>query len=388
MLKATKSTRYAVRIFILALLLLMVVIIGFSCVEGLTPIGWSGGAVADNSLYVGTRQGRLVSVDLTDGSRLWGEKITAAASGGLFGCLPAGGSGCGGASGVAIYGTPAVGDELVYIAGYNGKVYAYARDTLAYRWVYPREGYFAAIAGGIVLAEGRLYFADSDGKIHALDAETGDYIWSFTGVEDKIWATPAYANGVIYIGSFDKKLYALNAADGTVKWTFTTEGTITATPLIVDGTIYVGSHDRHFYAISTDGTLKWRATGDNWFWAQPVLYEGRIYAGCLDGYVYVFDAATGSQLNRFNLEKPLSAAPVLYENTVIFATREGVVYAINTADGTMTQLAVLEGENIRTYGPLAINDGIVYIHTQDLELRRVNAENGAILGTISLSIGE
>jgi hypothetical protein len=45
---------------------------------------------------------------------------------------------------VAIYGTPNICD-LVYIAAYNGKIYAYTR-TLGARWVYPREGYLQPLS--------------------------------------------------------------------------------------------------------------------------------------------------------------------------------------------------------------------------------------------------
>ena len=32
---------------------------GFSCVSGLMPVGWSGGAVSNGTLYVGSMEGRL-----------------------------------------------------------------------------------------------------------------------------------------------------------------------------------------------------------------------------------------------------------------------------------------------------------------------------------------
>ena len=155
---AKRGRRYAGRIFILAVLLLVIGIIGFSCVEGMTAIGWSGGAVAENTLFVGTREGRMVAVDTTDESRQWTEKLVASGgSGGLFGCMPAGGSCAAGASGVAIYGTPTFTDELVYLAGYNGKVYAFARETLLTRWIYPREGYFHPIVGGLAIADDKVF---------------------------------------------------------------------------------------------------------------------------------------------------------------------------------------------------------------------------------------
>lgn len=390
-----KGRRHIGKILFLAVIVLLLGVIGFSCVEGLTAIGWSGGAVSDNTLYVGTQQGRLVAIDLTDRSRLSAEELSAGGTGGgLFGCMPVGG-GCAGGSGVAIYGTPAYSDELVYIAGYNGRVYAYNKDNLATRWVYPREGYLEPIVGGAVVSDGGVYFAGSDGFIYGLDAETGDFLWAYSTGKDgdkgkNIWSTPAVADGTVYVGSTDKNVYAVNAADGTRKWLFTTEGAVTAIPLVVDGTVYIGSHDRYLYAINaSDGTLKWKSMGENWFWAKPVLYEGKIYAGCLDGKVYILDAATGNKLNEFDLEGPLAADPVMYEENVIFCTREGTLYSINTLQNSLRQLAVLDAEDeVKVNGPLAIHDGVVYVHTQDLKLRQVNADNGAILGTISLSIGE
>jgi outer membrane protein assembly factor BamB len=389
-----RSRRYVVQILFLAVLLLLIGVIGFSCVQGLTAIGWSGGAVSENTLFVGTKEGRLIAINLTDDSRQWAAQLTAGGtSGGLFGCMPAGG-GCSGASGVAIYGTPAFDDELVYIAGYNGRVYAYAKETLATRWVYPRDTFFSPIVGGIVVSNGSIYFGGSDGYVYALDANTGDPIWNFptgddNGKKEKIWATPAVSDGTLYIGSFDKNVYAVNTADGTIKWKYLTEGTITATPLVIDGTVYIASHDRYFYALNAaDGTLKWKFMGENWFWAKPAIYEGKIYAGCLDDKVYVLDAATGDKLNEFNLEGPLAADPVIYEDNVIFATREGTLYSISATQNALKQLAILDDNKVQINGPLAINDGIVYIHTQDLILRRVNAETGAILGPISLTIGE
>ena len=392
--KTKRSRRHIGKILILAVLLLLIGIIGFSCIEGLTAIGWSGGAVSDNTLFVGTKEGRLVAVNLTDGSRLPATQLTVAGGGsGLFGCMPMGG-GCSGGGGVAIYGTPSFDDELVYIAGYNGKVYAYSEENLATRWVYPREGNMEPIVGGVVVSDGRVYLAGSDGFVYSLDAKTGDFLWAYStendkGKREKIWSTPAVSDGTLYIGSFDKKVHAVNTADGTRKWEFLTEGTITATPLIINGTVYIGSHDRYLYALNAaDGTLKWKFKAENWFWAKPVIYEGKIYAGCLDGKVYVLDAATGNKLNEFNLEGPLAADPVIHEDNIIFATKEGTIYSINANQNTLRQLAILDEGKVKVNGPLAISDGVIYIHTQDLTLRRVNADTGAILGNISLSIGE
>jgi len=287
--------RHIARLGLLAAMVIVIAGATLGCVGGLTPIGWSGGRVADGSLFVGSNQGRLVAINLTDDSRLWAEHLTSASSGGL-GCLPSMGGGCGGSTSVAIYGTPVVANGLVYIAGYNGKIYAYNEDNLATRWVYPREGNLDPFAGGLVTDGTNLYIGGADGNVYALDALTGDWLWEYpTG--DKIWATPTISDGVVYIGSFDKSLYAIDAAAGTLKWSYPTEGTVVTTPLVADGVVYFGSFDRYLYAVNTaDGSLKWRFQSQNWFWASPRLYNGVLYAGCLDNYVYVLDPASGEEL--------------------------------------------------------------------------------------------
>ncbi len=387
-----KQTRYADRILILVALLIIIAMVGSSCIQGLRTVGWSGGGVSGDTLYVGSEEGRLVSVNMTDDSRRWSETLQGpATSGGLFGCSSlTGGCGTGGTN-VAIYGTPVIDGELVYIAGYNGKVYAYTKDGLGIRWIYPRDGYLFPIVGGVIVAEDEVFVGDSEGIIYALDAETGDFIWAFaTEIEesdrDKIWSIPAVSNGTLYIGSFNKKIYAVNTDDGTKKWEYLTEGSVIAQPLIVNGTIYVGSLDRNFYALDAEsGNLKWQFAGDNWFWGKAVILDGKIYAGNLDGKVYVLDPANGNLIGEYDLEGPLAASPVIHEEKIIFATSEGSIYSIDTVSGEKRLLATLE--EIKINGPLAINDGIIYAHTTDVDLRRINADTGAILPPISLKSG-
>jgi outer membrane protein assembly factor BamB len=379
--------------FILLLALIMAIgLAGFSCVKGLSPIGWSGGAVSDGTLYVGSREGRLVSINLTSDSRLWSEALKAATQPGLFGCSPYSGGGCGsGSAGVAVYGTPVIYGELVYMAGYNGKIYACNIDNLATRWVYPRgDSYLPPIVGGLTVAQDKIFFGCTNGEIEnkkvkgmiiALDAATGDLLYQVE-MDDKIWSTPAIEGDILYIGSFDKKLYALNIADGTVKWEFTTEGAIVATPLVADGTVYVGSLDRNLYVLNaSDGGFKWKFTARNQFWAAPVLYNDMIYAGCLDSRIYIIRADNGEKVAEFDLGNQVSAQPVVVGSSIIFATRKGAVYSVDTDTNQIRELANIKSE---VNGPLTAYNGIIYLHTQDLMLQRVNASDGSILTAISL----
>ena len=372
---------------LLVLVMLLVImggLTGLACIRGLQPIGWSGGAVADNTLFVGSKQGRLVAVNIADGSRQWSDTIKMPSSAGGFGCAaPMLGGGCEAApTGGAIYGTPVVAGDLVYIGGYNGRIYAFNSSSLETRWVYPREGYLKPIIGGPIVMLNKIYFSTSDGKVYALDAASGDKEWGFQD-GDKIWSTPAGNGDTVYIGSFDNKLYALNADDGKKKWEFRTQGAVASTPLVYNNTVYIGCLDRYLYAVDTsDGSRKWKFMGESWFWAKPLVYNKVIYAPCLDGKVYILDAETGGEVaDAVDLGSPISSSPVLVDDKVIIASQQGVIYALDTGSNKGKQLANIEEE---IYGPLCASDGVIYIHTQDLTIHPVEADTGAKLATISL----
>jgi len=360
----------------------------FGCAgAGAVSRGWSGAEVADGSLFVGSEEGRLIAVNIADGSHQWSEPLKMPKAAGGFGCaLPTGGGGCAAApAGVAIYGTPAVAGDLVYIGGYNGKIYAFDSSSLDTRWIYPREGNLQPIVGGAEVAQGMVYISSCGGTVYALDAATGNKQWEFQA-EDKIWSTPAVEGNMLYIGSFDKKLYALDATDGSKKWEFETGGGIASTPLVNDNTVYIGSFDRHVYAVdATNGSLRWQTKFEagNWFWAKPVAYNNVIYAGCLDHKVYAIDAKTGGKINEFDLGSPVSSSPVLVDSSIIILSDEGKVYALDTSNNQTRQLADLEE---KVYAPLGTGDGVVYVHTQKQDtLYALNAQTGVTLWSLPLS---
>jgi outer membrane protein assembly factor BamB len=383
-----KNVKKVGLISLLVAAILTIAIFGFSCVSGLTAIGWSGGVVDNNILYVGSMEGRLAAINLLDDSRQWGEPLKLQTQGGLFGCSSVLSCG-GGTSRVPIYGAPVVSDNLVFLAGYNGKIYAYNTITLAQRWVFPRDSYLSPFVGGLVIDQNRLYIGCGDGFVYCLDASTGDLLGQYQ-TDDKIWGTPIVVDDTVYIGSFDKKIYALNATDLTLKWEYETEGSIIAQPLVKDDIVYVGSFDKHLYAINAaSGTLKWKFAGNNWFWTQPIIVNDMLYAGCLDGFIYVLNPTTGAVIKIFDNEvfaivSPFASQPAAMDNYIIFASQIGIVYRIDTTTQEIQLLATLTGT---ITGPLMVYDGIVYFQTQDIAMQRIDIETGALLPSISLISG-
>jgi len=128
---------------------------------------------------------------------------------------------------------PVLTAEAVYIVGDNDIVTALARDDGRVLWTYDKEPVEEiTIEGhaGLLLDEGRLYGAFTDGAVAAINPTDGSVFWEMETATDvdlrpgdvpqflDIDTTPVILRGTLYIASFTAGLYALNARSGTVEW--------------------------------------------------------------------------------------------------------------------------------------------------------------------------
>ena len=81
----------------------------------------------------------------------------------------------------------------------------------------------AALGGrpsSVVVAQGRLYVAEVDAHtVHALDAKSGELVWSFTA-GGRVDSPPTIYHRLVLFGSADGWVYCLGAGDGALAWRF------------------------------------------------------------------------------------------------------------------------------------------------------------------------
>jgi outer membrane protein assembly factor BamB len=183
-----------------------------------------------------------------------------------------------------IYAAPAAVGETVFVGGRAETSYAFDANTGEERWRFEEETWTAApmVAGDSVfiprsdvmsaldaatgeerwrtagimstptVSNGILYGGTSFDGIRAVDAETGEVVWSYATGE-RVQTSPTIAGAVVYGGSDDSRLYALDAVTGERRWFYQTHNDIWSSPTVVDGVVYVGSNDGNLYAINTQG---------------------------------------------------------------------------------------------------------------------------------------
>jgi len=86
---------------------------------------------------------------------------------------------------------------------------------------------------------------------YALDTENGTVKWSRPLDGEYSVSSPAVADGKVYFGLDNSYVYALDAFTGDLVWSYKTEGAVQSSPAISDGLLFVGSSDGNLYAIGT-----------------------------------------------------------------------------------------------------------------------------------------
>lgn len=151
--------------------------------------------------------------------------------------------------------------------------------ALGLAWSYDLETKRGVEATSIVV-DGVLYATSAWSIVHALDARTGEKLWSFDPKVDKAKSKHACCDvvnrgvavweGRVYLGALDGRLIALDAATGEVEWSVATVDpklpyTITGAPRVIRNKVLIGNGGAEYgvrgfvsaYDAAT-GELVWR----------------------------------------------------------------------------------------------------------------------------------
>ncbi len=135
----------------------------------------------------------------------------------------------------AITSTPAVGYGLVFATAWNGKIYALDQETGDVVWHYraPSAAFLGIEGSPTLTADGRVIIT-ADKTLECLDARDGTVLWStrLTEVPElEMWGSAIVANGRVFVGiasvadspcASEGQLVAVDLDTGEVLWRYVT----------------------------------------------------------------------------------------------------------------------------------------------------------------------
>lgn len=197
--------------------------------------------------------------------------------------------------------------------GWRPKVMAkYGPEYGCVKWKFETEG---PVTAGVTIGrkideQRRVYAACEDGKLYALDFDTGALLWSYDVGSALLGSAAEGHNRSVYVGSTDGKVYAIDK-EGKLQWSHRTEEPVFSSPVVsAQGRIYVCSEDGTIYALRRNGSESWKfetngfgALGGAIFATPQIAGDGTVYvAGLYDPNLYALNPEDGSVKWACNFE--------------------------------------------------------------------------------------
>jgi len=241
----------------------------------------SAPAIHNETVYIGGVDGYLHSIDVSTGKRKWAFS----------------------ANKQAVWAPPMVSNHVVCF-GSGGEANPYADDHAHVFCVHESSGnqlWNYSIGSSQVQScptlnsrNDTLYVGVYDGRLLALDFDTGELKWATKKTGGRVESSPItikiFEKEIVVVGSFDGNLYAWNADSGEFMWKTSLGKEVGSSPATDrSGVIYIGG-DPGVYAInSTNGKIIWHFNG-----ASPklvgsspaLLSDGSLVVGGEDGWLY------------------------------------------------------------------------------------------------------
>lgn len=188
---------------------------------------------------------------------------------------------------------PAIHDGILYI-GHWSELYAVKLETGEIEWTFEPENEGGLVDSNPAVANGLVYLASYDGKLHAIDVDTGSEEWA-VDTASNVEASPAVAERIVYLGEREQVL-AVDAESGDIEWRM--DDAIDGEPediVVANGDMYVTTR----YGISVhdaaSGDLEWEYDisdeSDVLFNTPPTISDGTIYVGSADETWYAIEDA-------------------------------------------------------------------------------------------------
>ncbi|CAK0762730.1 Outer membrane protein assembly factor BamB [Gammaproteobacteria bacterium] len=278
-----------------------------------TNVALSGGTGGgDDLVVVGGAKGEIVALNLKDGKERWHTSLSS-----------------------EVLAPPAASDGIVVVRTIDGRVVGLSATDGSRLWVFSRTVPILSLrgTGAPLIVGGRVFVGLDSGHLVALGLHDGHGVWEAVVAVPKgrselermvdIDADPVLFEDTLYVAAFQGRVVAVNAESGQLYWS--REISSVAGIGVDRDRVYVTDEDSVVWGLDrSSGSALWRQEVlRNRALTAPTPYGSAVLVGDLEGYLHALNRDDGRILGRFSLEgKPVLAAPLI-QGAVLYAIGSG-----------------------------------------------------------------
>ncbi len=246
------------------------------------------------------------------------------------------------------------------------------------------------------------WFADEDNidapaELVEITTDIGvQRLWSISAGEgtdgQRLELVPYVYDGKVYVADSEGNVEAIDAASGSRIWEHETELALSGGPGAGDNLVLVGSRDGDLVALdAVSGQEKWRTLLSSEILSVPKAADGRVVVHTMDGNLFGLDAVNGKEVWSFSRSVPVltlrgSSSPLISGDKVICGFASGKLIAFDLQTGDLQWESSITLPSGRTElermvdidGELAVVDGVIYVATFQGDLAAVSLETGVV----------
>jgi outer membrane protein assembly factor BamB len=315
--------------------------------DGGAPVNASP-AVVDDVAYVADTHGDVFAVDVRNAGLLWTTTL---------------------ASGAEIGGSPAVDESLglLFVGADDGNLYAMSTRNGSLAWTASIGGHLSAP----VFSGGVLFVSSTSGKVVAVSESSGATLWT-ASFSSAILAPPSYnaTADLLVVSCSGGDVVALNASSGSIRWTYSTGGAVDDSAVVASGAVFVGSKSGYEYSIDeTSGALLWSFDAKSGIDAAAAIVYSHttrpytVVVGTESGKVYNLKGLTGTvQFSNDGGSAIVGVAAV--RGIQFFVTVDGKIGSVRTYVSTNAVFWHFQAAAGASSAPVIV-DGTIYFASQD-----------------------
>ena len=283
-------------------------------------------AVVDGRVYTGADDGNVYCLNAYNGSLLW----KTFAGGDLPGNFNAA---------VQLRSSPTVVGSYVYVGALDDKTYCLNATDGTVFWEFQTSGW---ITSSPAVVDGAVYVVSQEpqaGALYKLNANNGVQIWkhlipyqSGLGGGTDMHASPTVADGMVFCSSSQSAHYAVNATTGDTIWTYSDPEAgefIVSSPIYENNEVIIIDKFSLVSLNATDGKPLWSTFIGDELYVSPTYADGKLYEVTDERSIYVLNATNGTKLSSFPMGSNSWSAPSIYEGRVYIGCNDWNVYCLS-----------------------------------------------------------
>ncbi len=217
--------------------------------------------------------------------------------------------------------------------------------------------------------------------------------------EQRVRLVPFVDQGRLFAADRNGTLRALDSVSGRVEWSRDTGLEISGGPGAGEGLVLVGTSNAEVAAFAAEtGEPRWSARVSSEVLSVPKVGNGVVVVHTIDGKLFGFDATSGEQRWIYDRTTPIltlygSSSPVISGNLVVAGFASGKLAALNLTTGELAWEITVSAPSGRSEldrmvdidGDPLVLDGVVYVTTYQGEMAAVTLDTGVVLWRRKLS---